>query len=64
MEDITPELLNDIQKQFNRDYGANKAVQNLLDKINNGKANYDDLNEYAQKIGEILAQSFQKEFIK
>lgn len=60
MEDITPELLNDIQKQFNRDYGANKAVQNLLDKINNGKANYDDLNEYAQKIGEILAQSFQK----
>lgn len=63
MEDITPELLNDIQKQFNRDYGANKAVQNLLDKINNGKANYDDLNEYAQKSVKYW-HNLSKEFIK
>lgn len=58
-EDITPALLDEIQKQFNRDYGTDSKVQKLLDKINNGNANYDDVNAYAQKIGEILAKSFQ-----
>lgn len=58
-EDITPQLLDKIQRQFNNDYGSNKAIKDLLDKINNGKANYQDLNQYAIKTGEILAKSFQ-----
>ena len=58
-EDITPALLDKIQKQFNKDYGNDKSVQKLIEKINNGNANYDDVNTYAQRIGEILAKSFQ-----
>lgn len=58
-EDIVPELLDKIQRQFNTNYRNDKTVQTLLDKINSGKATYDDLNEYSVKVGEILSKSFQ-----
>lgn len=61
--DIVPELLEEIKKAFLSKSRESKILQDKLFALKNKKANYKDANEFAEELGEILADTF-KENIK
>lgn len=58
MDDIAPHLLEKIQKEFDSLYRKNKKIQKLLEIINSGKGTYEEANEYAIEVGDILAKCY------
>lgn len=61
--DIIPELLEEIKKAFLSKSRESRILQDKLLALKNKKANYKDANEFAEELGEILADTF-KENIK
>lgn len=60
MNDIVPELLDKIQKDFQDEVKKSNKLKALRKLIDNKQATYEQANEYAIEIGEILARSFKK----
>lgn len=58
MTDIVPELLEKIQKEFSEKLKNNADIARIEKLIKEGKATYIEAHEYADKVGEILAQCF------
>lgn len=58
--DVAPGLLKEIEKDFKMQLKENKLIQQLIEKINQGKATYKEANEYAIELGEILAHAYKK----
>lgn len=58
--DIVPELLENIEKDFNKSFKENKKLKNIKEMIDNGTATYVQANEYAVEVGTLLAASFKK----
>lgn len=58
MDDIAPHLLKIIQEEFERLYQNNDNVRRLLDVINAGEATYEEANEYAIELGEMLKKCY------
>lgn len=58
--DIVPELLEQIQKDFDDSFAADPMLRALSDKISAGKASYVDAEEFAARTGELLAAALQK----
>ena len=56
--DIVPELLENIQRDFNTAISRNKKIQSIQTMIENGTATYQQANEYAIEVGEALAKTF------
>lgn len=59
-DDIVPELLDKIQKDFNTELSKNKKVSRIRKLIDSGAATYADANEYAIEVGEILAKVYKR----
>lgn len=59
MKDIAPELLENIQKEFDEKFYSNKKIKALYKKLKDGTANYDDTQSFAKETGKILATVFQ-----
>lgn len=57
--DIVPELLENIERDFNAAISRNKKLQSIQVMIENGTATYQQANEYAIEVGEALARTFQ-----
>lgn len=55
--DIVPELLENIQRDFNAEIRRNKKIQSIQSMIENGTATYQQANEYAIEVGEALART-------
>lgn len=60
MEDIVPKLLEEIQSDFQSDFGKSKIISEIYKKIEDGTATYVDANEFAIEIGEMLSGVLQK----
>lgn len=60
MNDIVPELLDKIQKDFQDQVKKSNKLKALRKLIDDKQATYEQANEYAIEIGEILARSFKK----
>lgn len=58
--DIVPELLDNIQRDFNDGVKRNKKLKGIRKLIDEGKATYQQANDYAIEIGAILANAFKK----
>lgn len=57
--DIVPELLEKIQRDFNKLFKQNKKLQQIQEMIDSGTATYKQANEYAIEVGEMLASVFE-----
>lgn len=57
--DIAPELLKEIQEDFNKQLEQNQRIAKIQSKIDDGGATYKEANEYAIEVGEMLASAFQ-----
>jgi len=58
LEDITPALLEKIQKEFNEKLKKDTSVIKIKNLIDLGKATYIDANNYAAEVGKILVSVF------
>lgn len=56
--DIAPQLLDNIQRDFNSKISKNKKLKSIKEMIDNGTATYQQANEYAIEVGETLVKSF------
>ncbi len=56
MEDIFPSLLQKIKAEFEKARLDSEILEELLEKLEENKANYLDANQYAIEIGEILSK--------
>lgn len=57
VEDIVPSLLKKIKSEFEGARLDSEVLKDLLSKLDHGKANYLDANQYAIEIGEILSKA-------
>lgn len=60
IEDIIPDLLDEIKKDFNKAYKNNPKIKKLLEKLETNNLTYDDAYDYAEEVGEILVTTFKK----
>lgn len=60
MEDISPELLEKIRRDFFKQYKSNERVKNIVDTIVNGSSSYDTITKYTKEVGTMLSKSFEK----
>ena len=58
MEDITPKLLEQIQKEFQSNFAKNEKISRLYAKIEKKTASYKEANDFAIEVGEILADAY------
>lgn len=58
MDDITPELLDKIKKEFDQLLKEDKTINEVLGKIAEGTANYHDANAFALSLGDILSKAY------
>lgn len=59
-KDIVPELLRNIQNDFDKEKENSELVQQLLQILEEGQANYLNANAYAVEIGELLSKVLNK----
>lgn len=57
--DIVPELLENIERDFNTAISRNQRLQEIREMIEYGTATYRQANEYAVEVGEVLARTFE-----
>lgn len=60
MEDITPSLLKKIQDDFKNEFNQSKVISDLYARVRDGTATYNEANDFAIEVGEILASAYQK----
>ena len=58
MKDIAPELLERIEKDFERVFSSDSTIKALYRKTKNGTATYEDAQKFAVRTGELLADTF------
>lgn len=58
MNDIAPELLAKVQKEFSNEISKSNVIKSLFEKISNGSATYAEAHEYAIEVGRILATAY------
>lgn len=58
IKDIVPELLDEIKKAFLSKSKESRILQKKLLVLKNKKASYKDANEFAEELGQILAETF------
>lgn len=57
--DIAPELLETLQNDFRIKYNGNEKIKKLNKLLTEGNATYQEVNEMASELGEILASVYQ-----
>lgn len=60
MEDVAPQILKQLDEDFQKRFKENKKIQSLYRKIKEGKATYREANGFAIETGEILSSVFQE----
>lgn len=57
--DISPKLLQAIREDFNSELKNSKTITGLYDKVKKGLASYEEADDFAVEVGNILARAFQ-----
>ena len=58
MEDVTPEILEAIQEEFQNAYDRSDSIAAIIQKVSSGSATYKDANDYAIIVGDMLANAY------
>ena len=60
MEDIAPQLIEDVTREFRKLYEASGTIQNLLSKVKQGTATYAEAQKYALEVSRIIGQAYER----
>lgn len=55
--DVLPDILQEVQDRFERDFGKSEIVRNAFETLKAKKATYKTANEFAIEVGEILSKA-------
>ncbi|VTS24704.1 hypothetical protein [Streptococcus gordonii] len=55
--DVLPDILQEVQDRFERDFGKSEIVRNAFAALKGEKATYKTANEFAIEVGEILSKA-------
>lgn len=58
MDDVAPELLRKIQEYFQEHYKNDDKINTLLEKLQSQIAKHSEAYDYAERVGEILADAY------
>lgn len=58
MEDLTPKLLDKIQQSFKTEFESDSKIKAIYESVKNNTATHAELNSFAERTGDILANSF------
>lgn len=58
MEEITKNLLENVENEFKTSFKNSEKIANVYEKIKKGVADYNEANEFATEAGELLAKAF------
>ena len=58
--DIVPELLELIQRDFSKEFAKSSKLKRIRKLIDEGTATYEQANQYAIEVGEILSRAYGK----
>ena len=64
MEDIAPELLEKIKKDFEKKLEKSETIKAFREKVKKKTATYKDANDFAIEAGELLTDAFQSNLSK
>lgn len=64
MEDIAPELLEKIKKDFKKKLEKSETIKAFRERVKEKTATYKDANDFAIETGELLADAFQSNLSK
>ena len=64
MEDIAPELLEKIKKDFEKTLEKSETIKAFREKVKKKTATYKDANDFAIEAGELLTDAFQSNLSK
>lgn len=59
-EDIVPSLLEAMKRDFKSSYDSNQKIQALLKKLKSNNLSYEEAYDYADELGNLLAQVLKK----
>lgn len=61
-DDIAPELLEQLQEEFQKNFKNNKKIKDLNKALSDNKKNisYKEANDFSKEVGQILASVYQK----
>lgn len=60
MKDVAPELLEQIEADFDKLFESDSAIRSLREKLKKGVATYEDAQKFAIQVGNLLAKTFDK----
>lgn len=60
MEDVAPELLKNIEKDFREQFNKDSIIADLTKKLEKGTATYLEAYKYAGRIGTILTEAYKR----
>lgn len=60
MEDVAPELLKNIEKDFREQFNKDSIIADLTKKLEKGTATHSEAYKYAGRIGTILTEAYKK----
>lgn len=59
-KDITPELLEAVQSSFEKNIEKNERIKKLKKLLEDGRATYEEADEFAVEVGHALAEAFRE----
>ncbi len=60
MEDMAPQLIEDVTGEFHRLYDSSGTIQGLLQKIRQGTATYAEAQEYSLEVSRLIGRAYEK----
>lgn len=62
-EDIVPDLLDNIKKEFSKRHNNSKTIKAMLERLKTDRLTYDDAYDYAEEVSRILVEVFREYII-
>lgn len=62
MNDVSPEILEAVKKQFDKEFYSNTKIKKIYEKVRKGKASFSEMKTFAEMAGDILSESLDKVF--
>lgn len=59
MEDVAPQLIEDVTAEFHKLYDSSGTIQTLLEKVRNGTATYAEAQEYSLEVSRLIGNAFE-----
>ena len=62
MNDVSPEILEAVKKQFDKEFYSNAKIKKIYEKVRKGKASFSEMKRFAEMAGDILSEALDKVF--